>query len=154
MTDQQREFLAKAAAGAKQGGHVFPEAAAAEAALESGYGRSGLAIEDSNLFGMKQHSHPLYGTHVLPTKEFENGEWITVNASWVHYPNWAACFSDRMSTLERLAPAKGFEHYKAALEAKDAESYIREVSAKWSTDPNRGEKVLEIYRAYTAEGKQ
>lgn len=146
MTDQQRQFLAKATSEAKKGGHIFPEAAACEAALESGYGKSGLATEDNNLFGMKQHKHPLYGTHNLPTREFENGEWITVVASWVHYPSLADCFSDRMATLRRLAPAKGFEHYAAALAAKDAPTYVREVSAKWSTDPHRAEKVLEIYR--------
>ena len=61
MTDEQRQFLAKAAAA--QARHVFPEMAACEAALESGFGKSGLAREDNNLFGMKQHPHPVYGTH-------------------------------------------------------------------------------------------
>lgn len=145
MTDEQLQFLAKAAAAAKQAAHIFPEMAACEAALESGYGRSGLAITDNNLFGMKQHQHAIYGTHILPTKEFENGEWITTQARWIHYPGWATCFFDRMVTLNRLASEKGFEHYAAALTAKDAETYVRAVSAKWSTDPHRAEKVLAIY---------
>ena len=148
MTDQQLEFLVKAAACAKQGGHLFPEMAACEAALESGYGRSGLATEDNNLFGMKQHQHAIYGTHVLPTKEFENGEWITTQAKWVHYPGWATCFFDRMVTVHRLSPEKGFEHYAAALAAKDPETYVRQISAKWSTDPERAEKVIAIYREW------
>jgi flagellum-specific peptidoglycan hydrolase FlgJ len=150
MNNQQRDFIAKAAAAAKEGGHVFPDMAACEAALESAYGNSGLAVKDNNLFGMKQHLHPTYGTHVLPTKEFENGHWITINASWVHYPAWSDCFVDRMRTLNRLAPAKGFEHYAAALAAQDPETYVREISAKWSTDPLRAEKVITIYRACQA----
>ena len=143
MTEQQREFLVKAAAAAKQAGHVFPEMAACEAALESGFGKSGLATEDNNLFGMKQHKHPIYGTHVLPTKEFENGEWEQVQASWIHYPGWPDCFTDRMATLQRLANA--YPHYSAALNAKDRDSYIEEVSKTWSTDPQRAAKVKAIY---------
>src|SRR6185369_1818553 len=109
MTEQQIEFLNKAAAAARQAGHVYPEMAACEAALESAWGKSGLAVTDNNLFGMKQHTHPAYGTHVLPTKEFVGVEkdtldgfadgWITTKANWVSYPNWAACFTDRMDTL-------------------------------------------------------
>ncbi len=123
--------------------------AACEAALESSYGRSVLAVLDKNLFGMKQHRHPIYGTHILPTKEFQNGEWITINASWVSYPDWPSCFKDRMSTLQRLATA--LPHYAAALVAKDAEAYVREVSQTWSTDPQRAEKVLAIYDAMVTD---
>jgi flagellum-specific peptidoglycan hydrolase FlgJ len=69
-----------------------------------------------------------------------------VLAAWVSYPDWRACFCDRLATLERLSNA--FPHYAAALSAKDAQSYIAEVSKTWSTDPNRGAKVLAIYQAY------
>lgn len=147
MTDEQLTFLAKAKLAAEKAGHVFPLMAACEAALESGYGKSGLAAEDNNLFGMKQHVHPVYGTAVLPTREFENGDWIEVDAKWIKYPSWDACFADRLSTLKRLAPARGFEHYAAAIAAPDPETYIRQVSAKWSTDPKRADKVLSIFRS-------
>jgi|ERR1051326_357754 flagellum-specific peptidoglycan hydrolase FlgJ len=145
LTPEQKTFLRSAASAAEKAGHIFPEMAACEAALESAYGRSVLALLDKNLFGMKQHKHPIYGTHILPTKEFQNGEWITINASWVSYPDWASCFKDRMATLERLATA--FPHYAAALKAKDGQEYVREVSQTWSTDPKRAEKVIAIYDA-------
>lgn len=151
MTDEQQQFLAKAALAATSAGHIFPDMAACEAALESAWGKSGLATVDNNLFGMKQHQHPIYSTANLPTKEFENGQWITVIAHWIHYPGWPQCFEDRMATLKRLAPFKGFEHYAAALAAPDAETYVREVSAKWSSDPKRAEKILAIYRDYKGE---
>jgi len=143
MTDDQKQFLLKAAAAAKQSGHVFPEMAACEAALESAFGKSGLATLDNNLFGMKQHKHPIYGTHILPTREFENGQWEVVNAAWVHYPDQASCFADRMATLQRLAPV--YPHYAAALDASDRDTYITAVSQTWSTDPNRAAKVQAIY---------
>jgi flagellum-specific peptidoglycan hydrolase FlgJ len=149
LTEEQKNFLRTAAEAAAKAGHIFPEMAACEAALESSYGKSVLAVLDKNLFGMKQHKHPIYGTHILPTKEFQNGEWITINASWVSYPDWASCFKDRMSTLQRLATA--FPHYAAALAAKDSEVYVREVSQTWSTDPKRAEKVLAIYDAMVTD---
>jgi len=143
VSPEQKTFLLAAAAAAAKSGHIFPEMAACEAALESSYGRSVLATEDRNLFGMKQHQHAVFETCHLPTREFEKGEWITTTAAWVKYPDWAACFADRMSTLKRLSSTYG--HYAAALAAKDARTYIEEVSKTWATDPQRGAKVLMIY---------
>jgi flagellum-specific peptidoglycan hydrolase FlgJ len=145
MTPEQKQFVMDAAAAAAKSGHIFPQMAACEAALESRYGTSLLAVQDCNLFGMKQHVHPIYRTHNLPTREFECGKWIATTAAWVLYPDWASCFADRMSTLKRLASVYG--HYAGALAAPDAATYIAEVSQTWSTDPERGKKVLEIWQA-------
>jgi flagellum-specific peptidoglycan hydrolase FlgJ len=151
MGPLELHFVQQAAKAADSAGHLFPEMAGCEAALESSYGRSLLAIEDNNLFGMKQHRHALYGTAILPTREFEQGEWVAVSASWVKYPSQAACFQDRMATLVRLSST--YPHYAAALRALDPESYIREISQTWSTDPARAEKVLSIYREAGYGGK-
>src|ERR1700691_590731 len=148
MTDAQKQFLDRAAAAAEQATHPFPRMAASEAALESGYGLSGLASEDNNLFVMKQHVHPLYGTASLPTREFEAGEWVTIVAEWVKYPDWPSCFFDRLATLAKLSNA--YPHYAAALRAVDLITYINEVSQTWSTDPKRAEKCLAIYNAYVS----
>lgn len=141
---------------AETAGHIFPSMAACEAALESGYGNSQLARADCNLFGMKQHAHPIYGTHTLPTREFvglahdtKDGKqdgWIVINADWVKYPSFVECFADRMATLRNLAPH--YPHYAAALAAADYETYIVEVSKSWSTDPNRAATALAIHKAY------
>lgn len=143
MTPQEKDFLHRAALAAEQAGHIFPEMAACEAALESGYGHSVLATQDSNLFGMKQHLHPVYGTHALPTREFLGDQWVTINSNWIHYPGWADCFADRMFTLRRLASV--YPHYKNALAAASGTTYVMEVSRTWSTDPERANKVLAIY---------
>lgn len=148
MGAAERQFLNDAAAAAEKARHIWPQMAACEAALESNYGRSALAREDNNLFGMKQHRHAIYGTHALPTREFINSEWVQVQALWIHYPGWNMCFFDRMATLLRLAST--FPHYAAALAAKDAESYVTEVSQSWSTDPARAQKVLTIWQEFTS----
>lgn len=158
MTQEQLDFMQKAIAEAIKANHPFPQVAAAEAALESDYGSSQLARDGNNLFGMKQHEHPLYGTMTLPTREFIRGAWTVVkDAEWVKYPDWRGCFADRLATLERLSLRRNkvngqlvFPHYAAALNAKDPQTYVEQVSLTWSTDPNRGRKVLSIYRNFAA----
>lgn len=141
-------FLETASAAAAAGGCIWPDFMACEAALESGFGRSTLAREDNNLFGMKQHKHAVYGTVSLPTEEFIGGHMQRVSADWVKYPTISACFADRMDTLRRLAPA--YEHYADALAAHDGPTFVREVSKTWSTDPARALKVLTIYKQWKA----
>ena len=148
MNSLQRAFLDRASAEAVKANHPFPQMAAAEAALESSWGNSQLAREANNLFGMKQHDHPICGTVNLPTREFLDGGWVTCISQWVEYPTWASCFADRLATLQRLSNA--YPHYKAAIEAQDAETFVRQVSLTWSTDPQRADKVLSIFREYTA----
>jgi flagellum-specific peptidoglycan hydrolase FlgJ len=162
MNPNNRAFINKAVIAAGEADHPFKVMAACEAALESGYGTSLLARADNNLFGMKQHYHPIYGTHALPTREFigiakeqsmgvKDGKldgWISIIASWVSYPGWKECFEDRVNTLIRLKDFTGFEHYKLALQAQDPITYIKEVSSKWSTDPHRADKVINIYNIY------
>jgi flagellum-specific peptidoglycan hydrolase FlgJ len=150
MNDLQRQFLEKATAEAVKANHPFPRVAACEAALESSWGNSALARYGCNLFGMKQHAHAIYGTMTLPTREFLNSAWTVVSAQWVKYPDWRACFADRLATIERLANA--FPHYARALQAPDAQSYITEVSQTWSTDPDRAKKVFSIYLEFASGG--
>jgi flagellum-specific peptidoglycan hydrolase FlgJ len=143
LSPEQKLFLRLTAAAATKSGHIFPEFAACEAALESTYGKSLIAREGNNLFGTKQHTHPIYGNLSLPTREFLHGGWTVVNAEWVKYPDTASCFADRMATLKRLSSV--YPHYKAALEAGSGVTYVYEVSKTWSTDPNRANKVLDVY---------
>ncbi len=147
-TDKEN-WLQEIAREAQEGGHVWPEYAACEGALESNFGRSELAQIGNNLFGMKVHSHTEYGQFgeiILPTKEIINGEQVIKNAYFISYPRLADCFTDRMKTLQRLRFA--YPHYNNALNAQDGETFIREVSANWSTDPDRADKVLNVYREF------
>lgn len=144
--EAQKEFLIAAAVAAKSANHIFPAMAACEAALESSWGTSKLAVEANNLFGSKQQAHPIYAGIHLPTREFLNHVWVTVEAAWVKYPDWQTCFRERMNTLKRLSGS--YAHYAAALKAAMPEVYAQEVSRSWSTDPERAEKCIEIYHAH------
>lgn len=160
MDPRNQAFLQAAEEAAEKCSHPFPLMAAAEAGLESGhpdpvtkytiYGQSELARVANNLFGMKQHCHPIYGTLNLPTHEGTPGhpDWREITAAWVKYPDWASCFADRLATLQRLSNV--YPHYKAALAATDAVTYATEVSKTWSSDQTRGAKVIAIYDAFRA----
>lgn len=151
MNSQQLEFLDRAAAEARKANHPFPEMAACEAALESRFGDSELARDGLNLFGMKQHSHPVFQTLNLPTHEGTPGhpDWKEISAEFVKYPDWSSCFADRLATLRRLSPV--YPHYAAALAAQTAEEYVTEVSKTWSTDQTRATHVIGFFREYTQQ---
>lgn len=131
---------------AKASGHIFPGAAAAEGAVESAWFTSRLFKEDMNVFGTKQHEHPIYGTANLPTKEYLHHTWVVVNAEWVKYPTVADSFQDRMNTLVALSPH--YPHYANALKAITPEQFVNEVSITWSTGPARAAQVLSVYHAH------
>lgn len=149
LTPAQQKFLDDASQAAFEAHHPFPSMAGCEAALESTYGKSQLAAQDQNLFGTKQHQHPIYGTAYLPTREFLDGQWVVVNAAFVKYPDWASAMKDRVATLIRLAPH--YPHYANALAATDKNDYIAEVSKTWSTDPHRAESVRAIHLKYMGD---
>src|SRR5580700_4222620 len=98
MTPEQRQFITQSEVSARLVGHVFPQMAACEAALESAYGQSVLAKQGNNLFGMKVHEHPTYGVLILPTREFQSGGWTIIQAEFVKYPALEDCFADRLAT--------------------------------------------------------
>jgi len=143
---ERQSWIQDIANQARAGGHIFPEYAASEAALESNWGQSKLAREANNLFGQKYRQGCPYGELDLPTQEFLNGQWVTITAHWIAYPDVATCFKDRMATLQRLQHA--YPHYGLALNALNGSIYVTEVSATWSTDPTRAEKVLSIHNQY------
>jgi flagellum-specific peptidoglycan hydrolase FlgJ len=146
MLEVTKQWLTSTAQAAGAANHIWPEMAACEAGLESAFGTSKLAAQDNNLFGMKTHAHEVYGVVVLPTKEYLDGNWEVVDASFVKYATLEECFEDRMDTLYRLKSV--YPYYSAALSAQDEFTYINEVSRTWSTDPNRASKVTTIYKEY------
>ncbi|HEV3293698.1 MAG TPA: glucosaminidase domain-containing protein, partial [Streptosporangiaceae bacterium] len=82
-TSTQQTFISEVAPGAMaaQSRYGIPAAVTiAQAIDESGWGQSALAIRDHNLFGIKG-SGPA-GTDSLPTREFQNGQWVTLNAGF------------------------------------------------------------------------
>lgn len=88
LTASQREFLDSIKSGAMEGWKkygVLPSVTAAQAILESSWGRSGLATEGHNLFGIKgsYNGQSIY----MMTREVYGGSSVYVNAAFRRYAN-------------------------------------------------------------------
>jgi flagellum-specific peptidoglycan hydrolase FlgJ len=142
ITATQRAFLLEAYEAARASGHIFPQAAACEAALESSWGQSQLCLNANNIFGQKTPAAWKGGTISLPTSEFLHGAWVTVQAIWCRFPTMQAAFDARMDLLHRLAGE--YPDYAAALAATTPEQFLTSVSRRWSSDPQRGAKCISI----------
>lgn len=111
----------------------------AQAALESAWGSSSLSRAAFNLFGVK--SDPSWTGQIitLPTREYLNGKWVTVNAKWRLYKDWAECLIDHAHFL------KSNPRYSRALTIRDSRGFARAIAAAgYATDPRYADKLISI----------
>lgn len=121
-------------AAAKDAGAKFPEVVAAQWALESGYGKH--TSGKNNYFGLKGSGSE------RETKEFINGEWITISASFIDFPNLQTCVSYLVSRWYR-----DYKTYRGINRANTAEECARLlVSEGYATDPTYAEKLIKIMK--------
>lgn len=126
---------------------VLPSLVGAQAALESGWGTSGLAKDGKNLFGIKADSSWKGKVYTANTKEFVNGSWITTKASFRAYDSWADSVEDHGAFFSSTDFRK--DNYKAVIgetNYKKAVAAILEPVAKsgYATDPNYASKIISI----------
>ena len=136
-------FAREMVTAAQSSEHIWPGYAAAEACLESAWGASKLCLRARNVFGLKTPSTWEGATISIPTREFLKGVWVDgVAAVWPVFDTYPQAFTERMAVLKRL------EIYAEALDAPTGEDFVTAVSKHWATDPDRGNKVLQIYHAH------
>jgi len=140
MTKQQ--FIAAAIAAARQSSassSFLPGVAVAQAALESAWGESRLALKAKNYFGIKGHAAvPCIS---MPTSECVNGVFIKTVARFARFESMAECFAERdriIASLPVYAEARGH--------AAEPVAFVHSLAKHWATDPGYAEKVLRIYR--------
>ena len=144
------DFIAAIGPAAQESAHITGIPASftiAQAALESAWGESDLAKQAFNLFGVKADKAWTGNVLYMPTKEFMQGKWVTVNAAWRKYPGWLASINDR---------AKFFAvnpRYRLAMTGKrTGEDFARQVAAAgYATDPLYAEKLCRIIRQHRLE---
>ena len=66
----------------------------AQAALESRWGNSQLALQANNLFGIKADPSWTGPTIEMGTQEIVTGGSVAEMATWRRYPSWQACIAD------------------------------------------------------------
>ena len=134
------EFIAligsSAQATAKRSG-VFASITIAQAALESGWGESGLAKVGKNLFGIKADSRWRGETLILQTKEFIRGQWVVVPAKWRKYASWQESIDDHAAFLKQNP------RYQPCFQCLTAEAFAQALAkAGYATDPGYASKVI------------
>jgi flagellum-specific peptidoglycan hydrolase FlgJ len=113
----------------------------AQAIDESGWGRSSLATEDHNLFGIKGTGPA--GSDAQPTHEFENGQSVMRTASFRVYHNAAESIDDHgklLATSEYYRQPMAYRHDPNALAAA--------LTGVYATDPDYGAKLILLMRRY------
>lgn len=146
------QFLAAAVPGAQRGWREYGVPASvtiAQAILESGWGRSGLASVDRNYFGIKCQGTSFgklaNGCHVYVTQECDKaGQCFTTTGSFRTYATMAHSFRDHGEFLRvnsRYKPAFAY--------TKDANNFIWQVwKAGYATDPKYYTKVTSLMATY------
>jgi uncharacterized protein YraI len=145
------QFVAAAVPGAQLGWRQYgvpPSVTIAQAILESGWGRSGLASADRNYFGIKcfdgGHGTLANGCHVYKTNECTKaGSCFATTASFRTYSTMANSFRDHGNFLRvnsRYRPAFAY--------TRDANRFIWNVwKAGYATDPDYFTKITGIMAA-------
>jgi flagellum-specific peptidoglycan hydrolase FlgJ len=143
-TSAQQAFIDQIAPGAKvtQQRYGVPAAVTiAQAIDESGWGQSGLATRDHNLFGMKGTGPA--GSDLQPTQEFENGQMVSVSASFRVYRDIAESIEDH----GKLLATSGY-YTHAMAQRHDPNSFAAALTGIYATDPQYGAKLVSLMRQY------
>lgn len=120
---------------------ILPSVTAAQAALESNWGRSSLSTQANNFFGIK-------GGAGVPsvnfmTKEFINGRMVTVSEPFQKFSSFEDCIIN--GYMKRVI---GRDRYKKARGVKDAKTQITIIwQAGYATDPAYVSKIMSTVKS-------
>jgi hypothetical protein len=143
-TAAQQAFISLVAPGAiaAQQRYGVPAAVTiAQAIDESDWGQSELATADHNLFGIKGAGPA--GTDLRPTREYENGAWVSLDAPFRVYRNIAESIDDHGRLL---ATGAAYQHAMASRDLPDA--FATALTGVYATDPDYGANLIALMRLY------
>ena len=119
---------------AKAAGAKFPEVVAAQWALESGYGKH--TSGKNNYFGIKGEGSD------RETKEFINGQWISIVDGFIDFPDLQTCVTYLVDRWYR-----DYQRFKGVNRAGSSEECARLLVAEgYATDPQYADKLIKLMR--------
>lgn len=139
MTTQVPNTWDGVSAHAQRMGAKFPDLVAAQWALESGFGKhfSG----KNNAFGLKGA-----GSN-RETKEFYDGEWVTITAGFIDFPSLAACIEYLVSRWY-----KDYGRFHGVNRARNRHEAARMLKEQaYATDPDYPAKLSRLMKQYAPE---
>lgn len=139
---EQLAWLASAYEAARSVNHKWPGAAAAESAVETGWGAH-IPPKSNNVLGIKAYRGWMgSAVSATGTEQTKAGDWSGPQLDlWCVFPSMAACFAQQMKILQE-------PRYELAMAATTIEDYITKECRIWSTGILKGQAVLQIYHAH------
>jgi flagellar protein FlgJ len=129
---------------------VDPRYLVAQAALETGWGKSVMRAQDGssshNLFGIKAGNSWKGDSARAITSEFRNGEMVKETAEFRSYDSYKDSFHDLVTLLQTN------NRYQDVVKSADnPEQFVRELQkAGYATDPAYASKISQIARQMTS----
>ncbi|WP_125762315.1 glycoside hydrolase family 73 protein [Companilactobacillus hulinensis] len=125
---------------------VLPSITIAQAILESDWGNSSLAKDYNNYYGVKGDDPS--NTKVLQTKEYTNGQWITINGRFRVYSDFRESMKDHAELLVN-GTSWNSEQYKQVIQSKDyIDAAVALQTDGYATDPGYTSKIIRIIQKY------
>ncbi|WP_141009403.1 GW domain-containing glycosaminoglycan-binding protein, partial [Listeria monocytogenes] len=148
-TASQQAFIDKiapAAQASQEQYHLLSSITLAQAILESGWGKSGLATKGYNLFGIKGKYNGQ--SVIMSTSEYVNGQWIKVDAEFRKYPSWNESVTDHTLLLVN-GTSWNKNLYKKVVDATDYKVAAMELQkAGYATSPTYGASLIQVIENY------
>jgi len=143
-TAAQLAFISHVAPGAIAAQRTYGVPAAvtiAQAIDESAWGQSALASQDHNLFGIKGLGPA--GSDSFPTREYQNGQWVTTTAQFRVYDDVAQSIDDHGKLLATS------RYYAAAMADRQApDGFARALTGVYATNPDYGANLISLMHRY------
>ncbi|MBS4022805.1 MAG: glucosaminidase domain-containing protein [Dethiobacter sp.] len=146
LSAQRQEFIDQIAPAAMEGYNqygILPSLTISQAILESGWGKYHIS---NNLFGIKATSSWTGEVAIRTTKEYINGQWVTIEAKFRAYPSFAESIIDYIRLIGTTS------RYSGVLTASDyKEAAMRVWLAGYATDPQYPQKLVSIIESYNLD---
>ena len=113
----------------------------AQAIEESAWGQSSLAAQYHNLFGIKGTGPA--GSVTLPTQEYENGSWVTIDAQFAVYHNDA----ESIAGHAELLATSGY-YARAMADRAYPDAFANDLTGVYATDPDYGANLIALMKLY------
>lgn len=144
----KNDFIDKVKDGAIEGWKkhkILPSVSIAQAILESNWGRSKLAKEANNLFGIKGDYNGESLT--VTTKEWDGSKMIDVDAGFRKYPSWNESIEDHGTFFTSTDWRKN--NYKNVIGETNYKDMAKALSdSGYATDPAYATKLINIVEEY------
>ena len=142
------KFISEVSEGAIEGWHshqILPSITIAQAILESDWGRSELAINANNLFGIKGEYNGY--SYAKESWEVIDGEDVTTEAHFRHYPDKETSMRDHAKFFTSTPWRE--ENYVQVVGETDYKKVAQALSdAGYATDPAYARKLINIIETY------